>query len=194
MHVNPHCYPPCSKPGGGMRPPTPLGEATCRCAYCRRTTGLPVTRRARHAVEQVTGKLRDLERALGWDHAARGPGPLQARLADLGGVRPLISSAFGGVNDEWRGLLRLLAETAAPGMHHRLLLPSVGQTRRVLYAQLCQRSHFQLARDRTRLLNDRLAALCGNGGAPADRTGAYRAREDDRRGSAHAARHARRRE
>ena len=44
------------------------------------------------------------------------------------------------------------------------------------------------------LLNDRLAALCGGGGAPADRTGACRAREDDGRGSAHAARHGRRRE
>ena len=79
-------------------------------------------------------------------------------------------------------------------MRHRLLLPSVGQTRRVLYEQLCRRAHFQLARDRTRLLHDRLAALCGGGDPPADRTGASRGREDDRRGSAHASMHGRRRE
>ena len=101
------------------------------------------------------------------DITARGPGPLQARLADLGGVQPLISGAFGEVNDGWRDLRRLLAETAAPAMRHLLLLPSVGQTRRVLYEQLCRRTHFQLARDRTCLLHDRLAALCGGGDPPA---------------------------
>ena len=186
MHVNPKCYQCCTAPGGARRPPTALGAAPCGCAPCRRTQGHPIPRRARRVLNGVRFQLRALERRLGWDHATRGPGPLLRRLDDLGGVHPLVSGAFGGVNAEWRELLRRMAGSAALSMFRRLLLPSPSQAQRVLYARLCERAHFQLARDRHHLLHERLARLLPGGPAGAAHAWAARVREEERADGAHA--------
>jgi hypothetical protein len=190
MHVNPSCYPQCTT-GGALRPPTAPGAPLCRCAACRRTQGLPVARRVLATLGEVKSKLRRLERRLGWNHATQGDGPLLRRLDDLGGVRPLVAGAFGGVNDDWRALLRSLADLAAPFMRKRLLLPSVGQARSVLYKKMCERAHYQLARDRHGHLHDKLSKLLGGGGAAAAHGAAARAREFDRADAAHASAHGR---
>ena len=54
-----------------------------------------------------------------------------------------------------------------PFMRKRLLHPSVGQARRVLYQKMCECAHYQLARDRHGHLHGKLSRLLGGGGAAA---------------------------
>ena len=130
---NPSCYPQCTTgtgtvAHGALRPPTAPGASLCRCAACRRTRGLLIARWVRATLSEVKSKLRRLERRLGWNHAIQGDGPLLRRLGDLGGVQPLVAGAFGGVNAEWRTLLRSLVELAAhPSCASACSTPALGR-------------------------------------------------------------------
>ena len=92
-------------------------------------------RRAAKVQGDVLTKLRKLDRGLGG--VRRGDvGPMEQRLLDLGGVKPLVMGGYGGVNREWVELIDTLAARAAPEQQDLLLCPSVRQCESVLRVRL----------------------------------------------------------
>ena len=81
------------------------------------------------------------------------------RLEELGGVAPLVVGAYGGVSEGFHDLLTALAASAAKHKWNDLLAPSESHCAGVLRVQLQRDLCFTLARARSRLLRDRLAAL-----------------------------------
>ena len=138
----------------------------------------------------VLTKLRKLDRELGRVRPGL-VGPMEQRLLDLGGVRPLVMGGYGGVNREWVELIDQLAERAAPHHQRRLLCPSVQQCEGVLRVRMRTRLCFVGARARHVCMRDRLARLLGGaggdghdlgGGAPGRREARFRqARSSTRR-------------
>ena len=118
-------------------------------------------RRAAKVQGDVLAKLRRLDRRLGG--VRRGDvGPMEQRLLDLGGVKPLVMGGYGGVNGEWVELIDALAARAAPEQQHRLLCPSVQQCEGVLRVRMRTRLCFVGARARHVCMQDRLRKLRGD--------------------------------
>ena len=99
-------------------------------------------RRAAKVQSGVLAKLRELEARQAGGVARGAVGPMEQRLLDLGGVKPLVMGGYGGVNREWVELIDTLAARAAPEQQHRLLCPSVQQCEGVLRVRMRTRLCF----------------------------------------------------
>ena len=174
-HECPSRYPHCSAPGGRSRA---AGVCPANCAACGRGRGRLVDQRASTVQAGVLRNLAKLDRNFGGCDAGV-IGPLQQRLIDLGGLRPLVIGAFGGVNREWHQLLSTLAEDAAPAMKSQMLCPSTDFCAGVLRLQLRTRLCFVNARARSHLRHARLQALRLGSGSHGTSPGYRRRRTED---------------
>ena len=101
--------------------------------------GRPVDICARGVNAFVLRRLAKRERHLIPSQGYRVVGPLQQRLLDLGGCRPLVVGAYGGVNRDWHDLIGRLADSAAPSRSCSKICKKESNAAGVI--RLCEQQH-----------------------------------------------------